>query len=78
MDFSIPADNRVKIKESKKTKTGHILGSCLRAEKVVEHEGDSDTNHSRNPWNSLEELEKETGWTGEQMKNPDNSIPKIK
>ena len=34
VDFVVPVNHRLKIKE--------ILGSCLRAEKVVEHEADGD------------------------------------
>ena len=39
--FAVPADAKVKVKEREK------LGPCQRAEKVMDHEGDSDTNHSK-------------------------------
>ena len=35
-----------------------ILGPYQSAEKVVEHKGDSDTNHSWSPWNSPKETGK--------------------
>ena len=42
MDFVVPVDNRVEVKESKKTNT----------EKPVEYKADSDTNYSWCAWNS--------------------------
>ena len=44
VDFDITVDNRMKRKENEK-----ILGSCQRAKKDVEHEGDGDTNYSWSP-----------------------------
>ena len=40
----------------KQNKDGQISGSCLRAEKVVDHEGDGDTKCSWCPWKGLGEL----------------------
>ena len=36
----------------RKRKDRQILGSCQRAEKVVEHEDGGDTNRNLNSWNS--------------------------
>ena len=38
----------------------------------MEHEGNSETNRNLSPWNGPEEPEKETEWTGYQMKNWDH------
>ena len=46
MEFLVPADHRVKIKESKK-----IPESCLKAEKAVQREDNADTNCSQGPGN---------------------------
>ena len=50
VDFAIPADLRMNVKESKKLK--QIPGPCQRTGKAVESEGDDDTNHSQIFWNS--------------------------
>ena len=65
VDF-VPAGHRVKIKEGEnhKEKKQKNPGPCQRVEKVVKHESDGHTNCSSSPWNSLEEPEKETRWTG--------------
>ena len=51
MDFDIPAKNRLKVK--KKQKAGKIPELYQRAEKALEHESDSNTNHNQGPWNGL-------------------------
>ena len=38
-------------------KDRQIFGSCQRAEKAVEHDGDGDTNCSWDAWNSSQRLE---------------------
>ena len=48
----------VKIKESQKT--GQIPRCCKRAEKMMEHEGDSDINHSWSSWNCPQKTGKDT------------------
>ena len=58
MDFAIPADHKVKMNNSEKVDK---YLDFTTAEKVVEHEGDSDTNCSWCTWNSLLRLIKETG-----------------
>ena len=52
--FVAPANYKVK-KEKKKieSKVGQKTGLCKRAEKVVEHEGDSDAHRNVSPWNGL-------------------------
>ena len=44
----------LKNKNVRRRKAVQIPGSCQRADKAVEHEGDSDTNRSWNTWNSLQ------------------------
>ena len=44
-------------KKKKKKKHPQISGPCKRTEKVGDHEGDSDTNHSGNPWNNLQQTD---------------------
>ena len=46
MDFAIPVNHRVKVKESKKKI------DLAWVEKATEHEGDGDTNYSWCSWNS--------------------------
>ena len=41
MDFAVPADHRVKLKESEKRDKYRDLG---REQKTIEHEGGGDTN----------------------------------
>ena len=45
MDFAIPADLRVKLKESEKKKK-KVPRPCARTEKTMEHEGSGDTNYN--------------------------------
>ena len=40
--FAVPVDHKVRSKENEKKKK-QVLRPCQRTEKVVEHEGDSDT-----------------------------------
>ena len=37
----------ITVKNKRKQKIQHLPVHCSKAEKVVEHEGDSDTNHNR-------------------------------
>ena len=54
------------LKKKKKKKTGQVPGFCQRAEKVMEHKGDSDSNKSWDPEDSKPEHRKEeTRWTGD-------------
>ena len=41
----------------------------------MEYEDDGDTSSCWNPWNSLQESEKKTKWTGGQMKDRDCPVP---
>ena len=77
VDFTLPADHRVKIK----WKARQILGPRQRIEKAGEHEGNSDTNYSWSTWNSPEEpgwIEKvgEHGWIWDQRKNRTQTLLK--
>ena len=62
MDFAVPADNRVKIKESwKMDKYLDLLGEG----KKLKREGDGDWNCSWSPWNSPQRPGKEVKETGD-------------
>ena len=64
----------------KKVKTVQIHGSCQRAEKAMENEGDDDIICCWRPWNGLQRLGKETGTRADQRKNwdpPDHSTDDI-
>ena len=56
VDFTAPAKHS---ENERKQKDRQILGSCQRAEKAMEYEGDSDTNNSWGIRNSSQELRKE-------------------
>ena len=58
--------SRPKSKNKSKWLDRQILGSCLRAEKAVEHESDNDTNCRWCSWNSPQRPGKETGGTGDR------------
>ena len=61
-------------------KDRQILGSCQRAEKVLEHKGNGDTNWSLCTWNSSKRLGKKTGEIGNQRNDkihPNYTIVKI-
>ena len=51
MDFAVPADHTVKIKESKKIHKYLELDRDLKQRKAVEHEGDCDRNKNCCCWN---------------------------
>ena len=79
MDFAVPADHRVRLKESEKKKES-ISGPCQRAEGAMEHEGGGDTNRNWWTWNDLPNIGKGT----ERLRNqrtsrdyPDFTISKI-
>ena len=59
-------------RNKRKRKDRQILGSCLKTEKVVEYEGDGDTNCNRCTWNDSYGLGEKTGRTGNQRKNRDH------
>ena len=60
MDFVVPADHRIKLKERGKER----YGPYRRTEKTVEHENDSDTNCNWLAWFSYQNNDKGTGWFG--------------
>ena len=62
------------IEKKRKQKDRRILGYCIRAEKVVEHEGNGDTNSSWCTWNGPQRSRKETGRNGNQKKNRDYPV----
>ena len=77
LDFNVPANNRVK-KDSEKI--NELLGSCQRAEKTAELEGDGDTNCSWSIWDITQRLRKEIGRKEDQRmdgNHTDLSILKI-
>ena len=66
MDFAVPADPRVKLKENEKI--DKISGPCQRTEKVMEYESESDTNCSWCTWNGPKRIGKGFGEFGNQRK----------
>ena len=73
VDFAVPANHS---KNKRIQNDRQLLGSCLRTEKVVEHESDSGTNCL----NYFQRDRKENGGSREQRKNrnhPDHNIVKI-
>ena len=70
LDFIIPADHRVKIKESEKIDKYLDLAWEL---KTAEYTGDSDTNNNWCVWNGLQRIEKGIGMVGDRRKNRDYS-----
>ena len=59
-DFAVPADHWVK--NEKKQKDKRILGSCLRAEKSVEHKSVGNTTGNWQTWNNPQRLVKKDWW----------------
>ena len=51
VNFAIPANHRVKIKENEKR--DKYLDFVRELKKVIEHENDGDTNCNWKTWNSL-------------------------
>ena len=74
VDFAIPADHRVKVKESEKL--GKYRNLAREIKNVVEHENDSDTLHSWGPWNGPNEPRR-IGDLKKNWNHPDHSIAKI-
>ena len=77
MDFIVPADNKLKIKENDLI---HKYLDLPKVEKDAEHEINGDTNSSWNPWNISKMPGKETEGIGDQSKNqdyPDHNTIKI-
>ena len=64
MDFSVLANNTIKIKERGKDR--QIPWSCQRTEKAVEYEVVCNTSCSKN---DPQRPKKETGWIGDQRMN---------
>ena len=70
MDFTVSAEYRVKIKESKKVHK--YLDLARELKKAVEHEGDGDTNCNWCTWNDPQRLRRNTGRIGNERKNEDH------
>ena len=62
MDFAVPVDHRVKLKESEKRDKFLDLARGLK--KTMEHESDSDTNSDWCTWDNLQWIGKGTGRLG--------------
>ena len=72
VDFTIPqSENQRKWKERQ------VLRSFERTKKIVEHEGDGNTNCKWNTWNGPQRLGKGTGRVNNWRKNQDHSIYSI-
>ena len=67
MDFAIPADHRVKLKESEK-----YLDLAREIKKTMEHESDSDTNCNWYSWNSHRRIDTGTGGLGNKSTSGDH------
>ena len=72
MDFVLPVNHKVKIKENKKI--DKYLDLTRELKKVMKHEGDSDSSHSYSSWNDPQIPGKETGRTGDQKKTIQTGI----
>ena len=78
LDFCRSSEQQSENKRRRKDR--QIPGSSQRAEKVVKHEGDSDTIYNWRTLNGPQRFAKETEGIGNQGKNrdyPDSSIVKI-
>ena len=62
MDFAVPADHRLKLKESEKK--DKYLDLARELKKTMEHEGDNYTNRDWCFWHSYQKIIKGTGWLG--------------
>ena len=70
VDFAIPVDYRVKIKENKEIQ---VLRPCQRTKKVMEHESDSGTNSNWCARNDPERLDKWAGRIGNRRTSRDHA-----
>ena len=59
MDFTVPSDYRMKIKENEKR--DKYLDLARELKKAMEHAGDGDTNCNRYTWNGPQRLGKGAG-----------------
>ena len=78
VDFTVPTDLRVKMKE--KETIDKYLDLTGELKKSIKHEGDGDTNSSWCTWNGSKRFRKTSEGTGNQRKNrnhPGNNIDKI-
>ena len=61
MDFAVPADDRLKMKEG--TKLDKYLDLAWESKNAMEHVSYNDTNYSRSTKNNPQETEKKAWWT---------------
>ena len=61
MDFAVPTDHRIKLKESEKKDIYLNLARELKKNQTMEHEGDDDTNSNWGIWKNLQRIDKGTG-----------------
>ena len=59
VDFAVPADNRMKLKENEKKDM--YLKLARKLKKIAEHESDVDTNCNWCSWYSHQRIDTETG-----------------
>ena len=70
MNFAVPADHRIKLKESEKKNNYLELARYL--EKIIEHEGDNYTNHDWCFWHSHQRIIKGSGGHGNKTTSGDH------
>ena len=66
VNFAVPADHRVRLKESKKK--NKYLDLARELKKIVEHENDSDTSYNKCFWYSHQRIVTKTGGLEEIMR----------
>ena len=64
MDFAVPSDHRIKLKESEKKDKYHDLARELKKTTTIEHEGDDYTNRDQCFWFSHQRFINATGELG--------------
>ena len=71
MDFAVPADHKIKLKESEKK--NKYLDLTRKLKKTVEHESDVHTNYNVYSWYSHQRINKWTGGLGNKRTSRNHS-----
>ena len=75
MDFAVPVDSRVKLKESEKKR--EVSRPCQRTEKIVEHESNGDINCNWHARHGYQRIDTSTGGLGNKMTSGDYQNDRI-